>query len=50
MVVMRAWVGMHCMFLMFLGHTHLLFGTYQGNIGCLVGMQCMIVAFPSHTH
>ena len=35
MVITRALVGMHCMILMFPGHTHLLFGTLQGYIGCL---------------
>ena len=45
-VILGAWVGMRCMIVTLTGHTHLLFGTYQGYI-C---MHCMIVLFPGHTH
>ena len=29
-------IGMHCMTLTFLGYTHILFGSCQRHIGCLV--------------
>ena len=34
-IILGAWVGMLCMIVTFPSHTHLLFGTFQGYIGCL---------------
>ena len=40
---------MHCMIVLFPGHTHYL-GHVRVILGAWIGMLCMISTFPGHTH
>ena len=49
--LMVSWVGLHCVIVAFLGHTHLLFNSVT-SVYC-VSSSCtwyVVVVFPGHTH